>query len=288
MSRTSSEDRFEDSNEYYLISSSKMESSARHALRLALGLRQASRPLHTSAVRQSHIGSLPIPIPHSVTVTLPSSSISPSLPLASPSAQRFITISGPLGSQTVPVTPPIILSNPSASASSSTQPTLSLTIHDATNKKQRSLWGLTRSLIHNAIKGVSEGYSLELRLVGVGYRAAVEPIPPVFLALQAQMPRVARPAKPGAPPYVLPPLPKDRLNLKLGYAHPVLVDIPAGITVETPQPTKVVLKGTDKQKLGLFAAKIRRWRKPEPYRGKVSIITAIARRCERCEEALAD
>jgi large subunit ribosomal protein L6 len=125
-------------------------------------------------------------------------------------------------------------------------------------------------LINNAIKGVSEGYTVELKLVGVGYRGAVEPIPKVFLDLQSQMPRTARPAKPGAPPYVLPPLPKERLNMKLGYAHPVLIDIPAGITVTTPAPTKIVLSGTDKQKLGLFAAKIRRWRKPEPYRGKVS------------------
>jgi large subunit ribosomal protein L6 len=58
--------------------------------------------------------------------------------------------------------------------------------------------------------------------------------------------------------------------LKLGYAHPILIPIPEGITVTTPQPTRIVLQGVDKQKLGLFAAMIRRWRKPEPYRGKVS------------------
>lgn len=57
--------------------------------------------------------------------------------------------------------------------------------------------------------------------------------------------------------------------MKLGYAHPIYIDIPADITVTTPQPTRIVLSGTDKQRLGLFAAKIRRWRKPEPYRGKV-------------------
>lgn len=156
-----------------------------------------------------------------------------------------------------------------------------MSVHDSEEKSQRSLWGLTRSLINNAIKGVSEGYSVELRLVGVGYRGAVEPIPKVFLDLQSQMPRAARPAKPGAPPYVLPPLPTERLNIKLGYAHPVLIDIPAGITVTTPAPTKIVLSGTDKQKLGLFAAKIRRWRKPEPYRGKVSHAT-VADSPERC------
>ncbi|EIW71513.1 hypothetical protein TREMEDRAFT_56466 [Tremella mesenterica DSM 1558] len=214
--------------------------------------------------------------------------------MTSPLAQRYITVTGPLGEQVVPILPPIILSplsqtsfssssspTPSSNSTSSTDdatqqkesneqptPTLSLTIHNRDSKQHRSLWGLTRSLIHNAVQGVTTGYTLELRLVGVGYRASVEPIPPVFLALQAQVPRIARPNKPGSPPYVLPPLPENRLNIKLGYAHPVLIDIPRDIEVETPQPTKIILRGTDKQKLGRFAAKIRRWRKPEPYRGK--------------------
>jgi large subunit ribosomal protein L6 len=220
------------------------------------------RSFHASTSRRSHIGSLPITLPQSVTLSLPPTSISPTLPPSSPLAQRLVTVTGPLGTQTLPILPPIILSNNGQG--------LSVSVHDSEEKSQRSLWGLTRSLIHNAIKGVSEGYKVDLRLVGVGYRGAVEPIPKVFLDLQSQMPRIARPSKPGAPPYVLPPLPTERLNMKLGYAHPVLIDIPAGITVTTPAPTKIVLSGTDKQKLGLFAAKIRRWRKPEPYRGKVS------------------
>jgi large subunit ribosomal protein L6 len=220
------------------------------------------RSFHASTSRRSHIGSLPITLPQSVTLSLPPTSISPTLPPSSPLAQRLVTVTGPLGTQTLPILPPIILSNNGQG--------LSVSVHDSEEKSQRSLWGLTRSLINNAIKGVSEGYKVDLRLVGVGYRGAVEPIPKVFLDLQSQMPRIARPSKPGAPPYVLPPLPTERLNMKLGYAHPVLIDIPAGITVTTPAPTKIVLSGTDKQKLGLFAAKIRRWRKPEPYRGKVS------------------
>jgi large subunit ribosomal protein L6 len=220
------------------------------------------RSFHASTSRRSHIGSLPIRLPQSVTLSLPPTSISPSLPASSPLAQRLVTITGPLGTQTLPILPPIILTNHDSG--------LTVSVHDAEERSQRSLWGLTRSLINNAVKGVSEGCTVELRLVGVGYRGAVEPIPKVFLDLQSQMPRIARPSKPGAPPYVLPPLPTERLNLKLGYAHPVLIDIPAGITVTTPAPTKILLSGTDKQKLGLFAAKIRRWRKPEPYRGKVS------------------
>jgi large subunit ribosomal protein L6 len=219
------------------------------------------RALHTSARRASHIGSLPILVPAGVRLGLPALSISPELPSGSPTAQRLLTVTGPLGEQILPLSPPIILdSSPDA---------LRVSVHDSTEKRQRSLWGLTRSLINNAVKGVSEGYTLELRLVGVGYRGAVEPIPEVFIELQKQMPRIVRTSKPGAPPYHPPPLPTDRINLKLGYAHPVLIDIPAGITVTTPSPTTIVLKGLDKQKLGLFAAKIRRWRKPEPYRGKV-------------------
>lgn len=221
----------------------------------------SSRSFHASSSTRSHIGSAPIPIPPSVTVTLPTSSISPTLPLSSPSARRFVSITGPLGSETVPILPPVILAQNAAA--------LTVAVHDLEEKSQRSLWGLTRSLINNAVAGVSTGYTLDLRLVGVGYRANVEPIPQVFLDLQGQMPRIARPSKPGAPPYSLPPLPTERLNLKLGYAHPVLIDIPTGITVTTPSPTRIVLAGIDKQKLGLFAAKIRRWRKPEPYRGKV-------------------
>jgi len=83
-----------------------------------------------------------------------------------------VTITGPLGSQTLPILPPIILTNNDTG--------LTVHVHDAEEKSQRSLWGLTRSLINNAIKGVSEGYTVDLRLVGVGYRGAVEPIPKVF------------------------------------------------------------------------------------------------------------
>ena len=157
-----------------------------------------------------------------------------------------------------------------------------MSVHDAEEKAQRSLWGLTRTLINNAVVGVASGYSVDIKLVGVGYRAAVEPIPPVFQNLNKQLRqrRLAETAgKAGAGGAVQADeearLPTDRLNIKLGYAHPILIDIPHGITVTTPATTQIVLKGTDKQRLGLFAAKIRRYRKPEPYRGKVSISCTI-------------
>lgn len=143
-------------------------------------------------------------------------------------------------------------------------------------KEQKALWGLTRALLANAVTGVSEGYRLTLRLVGVGYRGAVEPIPDALkrVMLLNYGRRVAsgganttsNSSSNDASSEVS--LPTQRLNLKLGYAHPIYVEIPPGITVTTPQPTRIVLQGIDKQKLGLFAEKIRRWRKPEPYRGK--------------------
>jgi large subunit ribosomal protein L6 len=95
--------------------------------------------------------------------------------------------------------------------------------------------GTTRSLLANMAQGVSEGFEKKLELVGVGYRA------------QAQ---------------------GNKLNLTLGFSHPVVYDVPEGISVETPSQTEVVIKGTDKQKVGQVAAEIRRYRPPEPYKGK--------------------
>ena len=95
--------------------------------------------------------------------------------------------------------------------------------------------GTMRSIIANMAVGVSEGYERKLELVGVGYRA------------QAQ---------------------GKTLNLTLGFSHPVSYEAPEGIAIETPSQTEVVIKGTDKQKVGQVAAEIRRFRPPEPYKGK--------------------
>lgn len=148
---------------------------------------------------------------------------------------------------------------------------MSVTVQNPDVKAHAALWGLTRALLGNAVVGVSEGYRVVLRLVGVGYRANVEPIPPTLRRLLLQ------PRSPTHTPLTAEEAPTDRLNLKLGYAHPIYEDIPKGITVSTPQPTRIVLQGTDKQKLGLFAAKVRRWRKPEPYRGKVGLVFGSVR-----------
>nr|ODN91650.1 50S small subunit ribosomal protein L6 [Cryptococcus depauperatus CBS 7855] len=210
------------------------------------------RRIHTTVSRQSHVGKVPIPIPPSVSLTLPVSSISPQTHSAAIEAQRFFTITGPLGSTTLPISPCIILSSPTSDTSA-----LVVSVHDSSIKAQRSLWGLTRTLLNNAVTGVSAGFSLEVKLVGVGYRAALEPIPKVFLDLARQNASQEGQA-----------LPIERLNIKLGFSHPVLIDVPPEIKVTLPAPTKIVLSGTDKQRLGQFAAKIRQWRKPEPYRGK--------------------
>jgi large subunit ribosomal protein L6 len=95
--------------------------------------------------------------------------------------------------------------------------------------------GTARALIANMVKGVSEGYTRKLELVGVGYRAAMQG--------------------------------KD-LNLSLGFSHPVVFKAPEGITIETPTQTEILVKGADKQRVGEVAAKIRAFRKPEPYKGK--------------------
>jgi large subunit ribosomal protein L6 len=103
-------------------------------------------------------------------------------------------------------------------------------------RRSRSLHGLSRSLVANMVTGVSEGYVKELEIVGVGYRAAA-PSP-------------------------------TRLDLALGFSHPVGMDAPAGITFEVPAPTRILVKGIDKEMVGQVAADIRKIRKPEPYKGK--------------------
>ena len=103
-------------------------------------------------------------------------------------------------------------------------------------RRNRALHGLTRSLVNNMVVGVSEGFSKELQIVGVGYRAAAKG--------------------------------SNALELQLGFSHPVNVEAPAGITFDVPEPTRIIVSGIDKQVVGQVAAAIRSYRKPEPYKGK--------------------
>ena len=105
----------------------------------------------------------------------------------------------------------------------------------ATKSNAWTMAGTVRALVANMVKGVSEGYTRKLELVGVGYRAAMAG--------------------------------KD-LNLTLGFSHPVVFHAPEGITLTTPTQTEVLISGTDKQRVGEVAAKIRAFRPPEPYKGK--------------------
>jgi large subunit ribosomal protein L6 len=102
-------------------------------------------------------------------------------------------------------------------------------------KAARSHWGLQRTLVSNLVAGVTEGFTKTLEIAGVGYRA------------QAQ---------------------GKKLKLQLGYSHDVDLDVPEGLDVKTPDQTTIQISGMDKQAVGQFAAEVREWRKPEPYKGK--------------------
>ncbi|MDH7577510.1 MAG: 50S ribosomal protein L6 [Bacillota bacterium] len=102
-------------------------------------------------------------------------------------------------------------------------------------KEHRALHGLTRALLKNMVEGVSRGFTRNLELVGVGYRAAKQ---------------------------------GKKLVLTVGYAHPVEIEPEEGLEIEVPAPNKIVVKGIDKEKVGALAARIRSVRKPEPYKGK--------------------
>lgn len=177
-----------------------------------------------------HIGRAPIKF-------LPTVSVVPS--------PTSLAVRGPLGETQVPLEPYMQITFPEPHV-------LKLTVEDAEVKKQRQMWGLTRTLISNAIVGMTEGWTVPLYLVGVGYRAALE-----------DDPRGKEGGGNG-----------QRLNMKLGFSHSVLVPIPEHIKCSVPLPTKIVLTCTDKHLLGLFAAKVRRFRKPEPYKGKVCTVGA--------------
>jgi large subunit ribosomal protein L6 len=105
----------------------------------------------------------------------------------------------------------------------------------ATRPEANALHGTTRALVANMVRGVSQGFERKLALVGVGYRA------------QAQ---------------------GDKVNLSLGFSHPIVHVLPKGVKAETPQQTEIVIKGVDKQQVGQVAAEIRAYRPPEPYKGK--------------------
>jgi large subunit ribosomal protein L6 len=117
-----------------------------------------------------------------------------------------------------------------------TQEGTTLVVTRPTDRSQhRALHGLTRTLVANMVTGVTEGFSKRLEIQGVGYRAALR---------------------------------GSDLEMQLGFSHPVNVKAPEGISFEVPQPTQIIVSGSSKQQVGEVAARIRKWRPPEPYKGK--------------------
>ena len=159
----------------------------------------------------SRIGKKPVPVPAGVTATLEGNEVS---------------VKGPKGT----------LSLTLADDVSYTVEDGAISVQPANDtKRARSFWGMQRTLVQNLITGVTEGFSKQLLITGVGYRANAQ---------------------------------GKNLKLQLGYSHDVDLDVPEGVEVKTPDQTTILISGIDKQAVGQFAAEIRRWRKPEPYKGK--------------------
>jgi large subunit ribosomal protein L6 len=160
----------------------------------------------------SRIGRNPITVPANVTVSV---------------AGDVVTVKGPNATMTRNIPDGITM------AQEGDVLTVDRRSEETTHK---ALHGLTRTLVSNMVTGVTDGWSKELEIIGVGYRAAA--------------------AGPGV------------LNLALGFSHPVTFTAPEGVTFEVPTPTRVIIKGADKEIVGQVAANIRKLRKPEPYKGK--------------------
>jgi large subunit ribosomal protein L6 len=159
----------------------------------------------------SRIGKQPIPVPSGVEVTVDGESV---------------TVNGPKGTLSQTFSPEMMIQLEDGV----------ITVSRPTDGRiHRSLHGLTRTLIANMVKGVSEGYAKNLEIVGVGYRAEMV---------------------------------GSDLKLALGFSHPVLIKAEDGITFTVPAPTKVTVSGIDKQRVGQVASEVRGWRPPEPYKGK--------------------
>jgi large subunit ribosomal protein L6 len=160
----------------------------------------------------SRVGRSPIPVPAGVDISV---------------ADGRVTVKGPQGTLSRVLPEPITIR----------QDEDQLLVERPNDERQnRALHGLVRSLVNNMVVGVTTGYSKELEIVGVGYRATAEG--------------------------------PSKVGLALGFSHPVSVDAPDGITFEVPIPTRIIVKGIDKEQVGQVAANIRKIRKPEPYKGK--------------------
>ena len=174
----------------------------------------------------SRVGTTPISIPDGVTVT-----VEPAPDIAGAAGGHVVSVTGPGGELSQPLAAGI------RARLDDREDGKAVIVERADDSRtQRSLHGLSRALVANMVQGVSQGFSKELQIVGVGYRAAARG--------------------------------RSALELSLGFSHTVPVTAPDGISFEVPNQTSIIVKGIDKQLVGQVAANIRALRKPEPYKGK--------------------
>ncbi|KAK4089172.1 hypothetical protein PCL_01338 [Purpureocillium lilacinum] len=223
---------------------------------------QRQHKFSTTTKRPSKLGRTPISIPPGVELTMGEPKSSRSATSYAATVKKTITVKGPLadlreeelwkrawkrvsadriGAGTLELDVPEFV----GLTQDLEDRTALLSVEDANVKHQKEMWGTTWSYLNNHVMGVSEGHTAILRLVGVGYRASVEQ-------------RGAKETFPG----------QKFLCLKLGFTHPVEEGIPRGVTVTTPAPTRILLEGPDREVLMSFAGRVRKWRPPEPYKGK--------------------
>ncbi|KAB8227533.1 hypothetical protein ETB97_010725 [Aspergillus alliaceus] len=202
---------------------------------------QRTQSFSTTSPTQSRVGGAAISVPPEVSlkfIDLPQTQVRGR---AKDIPKTAIEVKGPLGELTLKIPPFLEVAHDEALRKAT------LSVQDSSIAHQRAMWGTTRAHLQNYILGVSEGHVCILSLVGVGYRAAVE-----------STATTVEPEYPG----------QQFVSLKVGYSHPIELGVPQGVKASTPQPTRILLEGVNKDIVTKFAAEIREWRKPEPYKGK--------------------
>ncbi|KAH7312344.1 putative 60S ribosomal protein L6 [Stachybotrys elegans] len=196
-------------------------------------------PFSTTSTRPSKLGRTPISLPDGVDL-LVGEPITMKDPTSYKSTvKRVVTVTGPLGELKLDIPDFVEISHDLENKS------ISVGVKNNAVKRQKEMWGTSWAYLNNYVTGVSEGHTAIIRLVGVGYRAMLEP-------------RRSKEEYPG----------QQFLCLKLGYTHPIEMGVPKGVKVTVPSPTRILLEGVDRETIMSFAGKVRLWRPPEPYKGK--------------------
>lgn len=203
-----------------------------------------SRRLFSTTARSlSNVGSAPIILPEGVSISINKKYIDPVTKLRQKLEEKRkgkppvhltqqVSIKGPKGEVSIDIAKFVKLEEESNK--------LKVTVNDKTQKTQKSMWGTTRTLINNSINGVNEGHLAIIKFVGTGYRASIEE---------------------GEKGHQI-------LNMRVGYCVPQIIKVPRDLKVQVPLPHRIIVEGVDKQKVKQLAATIRKYRPPEPYKGK--------------------